>query len=105
MARQHRTPAEMYPVIETYLDSGLTQRVFCRQQGLSMQVFAYWLAKYRREQKFERAPSEGDAFIELAAPAGGNERAVAELVYPSGVRLRLFESVGVETIERLVASV
>jgi hypothetical protein len=109
MARQHRTPVEMYPVIESYLESGLTQRVFCRQQGLSMQVFAYWLAKYRREQKFERAPSEGNAFIELAAPAGGSdaggsERAVAELVYPNGVRLRLFDSVGVETIAQLVAS-
>jgi hypothetical protein len=32
MARQHRTPVEMYPVIESYLESGLTQRVFCRQQ-------------------------------------------------------------------------
>jgi hypothetical protein len=104
MARQHRTPAEMYPVIESYLESGLTQRVFCRSSGSRCRSFTYWLAKYRREQKFERAPSEGNAFIELAAPAGGSERAVAELVYPNGVRLRLFDSVGVETIAQLVAS-
>lgn len=93
----------MYPVIESYLESGLTQRVFCREHGLGMPVFAYWLAKYRREQK--QGGSHGSAFIQLASPAAGSERAVAELVYPSGVRLRLFDAVALETIERLVAAV
>lgn len=102
MARQHRTTAEMYPVIEAYLESGLTQRVFCREHGLGMPVFAYWLAKYRREQRQGR--SHGSAFIELAAPVAGSERAVAELIYPSGIRVRLFESAGVAMIERLVAA-
>jgi hypothetical protein len=102
MARQHRTPAEMYPVIESYLESGLTQRVFCREQRLPTPVFTYWLAKYRREPR--QCGPHSSAFIELAAPAGGSERAMAELVYPNGVRLRLFDSVGAETIERLVAS-
>jgi hypothetical protein len=102
MTTQYRTSADMYPVIESYLDSGLTQQVFCREHRLSMPVFRYWLAKYRRERRSEQTRTGSGAFIEMSAPAG--ESAVAELVYPNGVRLRLFAAVEADTLGRLVSA-
>ena len=43
-----RQAAEMYPLIESYLDSGLTQKQFYRQQELPHHVFSYWLRHYRK---------------------------------------------------------
>ena len=71
-----RSKEQMYPVIEAYLSSDLTQEGFCRQEGFSIAVLNYWLKKYRSEH--------GEAsFIEIEPAPGG----CLELTYPSGIRL------------------
>lgn len=108
MDRSYRTPEEMYPVIEDYLASGQTQRAFCEEVDLSLQVFTYWLAKYRREVQSDQdeaaASVSGPAFVELGHAASPEGPVLsAEVVFPSGVRLRLFGSVEPEVLTRLVA--
>jgi hypothetical protein len=43
----HRA-ADMYPLIEAYLESGLSQKQFYQQHNLSLDVFQYWLRHYRK---------------------------------------------------------
>jgi hypothetical protein len=38
-----RTASQMYPLIEAYLESGLSQKQFYQQHNLSLDVFQYWL--------------------------------------------------------------
>jgi len=71
-----RTKEQMYPVVEAYLASDLTQEGFCQYEGFSTAVLNYWLKKYRSEHG--TAPG---SFIEIE-PAG-----CLELTYPSGIRL------------------
>lgn len=88
MTQARRTARAMYPLVERYLRGHKTQKVFCAEHGISTSVLSYWLAKYRRE-----TPQKPDAFIEIMPSAAPQEQAVLEVVYPHGVRLRLFAPV------------
>jgi hypothetical protein len=41
----------MFQVIERWKTSGLTQREYCKQQGIRYHVFHYWYKVYRDEQQ------------------------------------------------------
>ena len=95
-----RTAEEMFPLVERYLRSHSPQKDFCRDHSVSTSVFNYWLAKYRRQSA---APREaGSDFIEIHAEALSADRPLLEIVYPHGVRLRLFTPVAPAVLERLV---
>jgi hypothetical protein len=98
MARTQRTPQEMYPVIEAYLAGGQTQKDFCAEHRLPVPVFAYWLARYRRQS----GGSEGPAFFEVTLPQA--HQPVAEIDFPGGARLRLFTPVGPAYLAALLRS-
>lgn len=94
---EFRTRAEMFPLVEAYLERNQTKTAFCAAHGISESVLGYWRSKYRREN----APESG-AFVEITPPAAAAEHALMELVYPHGVRLRLFAMPAAADLERLV---
>lgn len=74
-------------VVDRFRRSGLSQREFCQDEGLSTSTLSYWLRKLASRP----APAELDKaqFIRLidASPSGGTEFSlVVEL--PGGVVLR-----------------
>ena len=71
-----RSKEQMYPVVEAYLVSDLTQESFCTYEGFSTAVLNYWLKKYRNEHG-------SSSFIEIEPAANG----CLEVAYPSGIRL------------------
>lgn len=72
---------KMYDHVRAWQASDMTQKQFCQEIGEPYWVFQYWLGKYRQEQ----ATPEG-TFARIATT--GSSSAV-EIVYPSGVILRL----------------
>ena len=72
-----RTAEQMYPVVEAYLASDLTQEIFCQYEGFSTAVLNYWLKKYRNEHG-------RTSFVEIQPAASSG---CLELVYPNGIRL------------------
>ena len=74
----------MFPLIERYLASGLTQTRFCEEEDLSMPVFTYWLQRYRR-----RSAVQAPSFTEITPPPSAGHP-LYEIEYGGGVRLRLF---------------
>ncbi len=89
----------MFPLVEQYLQSGQTRKAFCAAHGISVSQLYYWQGKYPRKG----ADSQGAAFLEISAPAAG-ERAVMEVVYPGGVRLRLFVPASATFLRSLLPS-
>ena len=83
----------MYPLVESYLQGQHTQKAFCREHGLSTSVLNYWLAKYRGKRAPAAAPERGP-FVEITPRGSAGEQALMEVVYPHGVRVRLFAPVG-----------
>ncbi len=85
MTRIKRDAAEMFPVVEAYLASTVTQKDFSAEHGISVAVLCYWLSKYRRKS------AESGAFLEIHPGAAvAAERPLLEVCYPHGVKLRIF---------------
>jgi transposase-like protein len=99
MSHAARTTEQMFPLVEHYLQGHQTQKAFCAEHGLSTSVLNYWLAKYRRERTPAAAPERG-AFVEITGSAG--QQALMEVVYPHGVRVRLFAPVEPAYLARLL---
>lgn len=97
MTRPARTAQEMFPIVEAYLQRDRTKKVFCSEHDISESVLSYWVTKYRRE----RGP-EASSFLEITPSTAPGEHAAMEVVYPHGVRLRLFTWPGSAELERLV---
>ncbi len=55
--KKFKSSQEMYPLIESYLESGQSQAQFCKEQGLKPHLLIYWLQKYRTDKQ-QRAGSE-----------------------------------------------
>lgn len=89
-----RTADQMYPIVEVYLASDLTQEAFCEREGFSIAVLNYWLKKYRL------AHGEAPTFVEIRpAPADGG---CLEIAYPNGMRLRFDRLVPVAYLRALL---
>ncbi len=99
-----KTEAEMFPLVESWQKSGLTQKAFSQKHQLTNQVFCYWIARYRKAQAVKPAVKttaqpplttrDGEAagaFIRFPTPAAAvcsaaSATTVVEL--PAGVVLR-----------------
>lgn len=120
---QVRTEAEMFPLVESWQKSGLTQKEFSQQHQLSDQVFYYWVSRYRKAQPVSPLPNSrpaaktkpipdtqiATAFIRLSPPAdpvppvakvAPDVTTVVEL--PSGVVLRFSGLVPITYLQELV---
>ncbi len=88
---------EMFALIEDSLSSGLTKAQFCKEREISRSRFYYWQRRYRQQQ-------EEDAGF-LPVDIGG--RWVAgdiEIIYPSGVQVRLGGGVPLSFVRALITS-
>lgn len=101
MPQIRRTAREMFPLIERYLESQMTQKTFSAEHGLSVAVLGYWLAKYRKQTAAAAGPETG-AFLELLPRSTPAEQALLEVVYPHGVRLRFFSLLPPAYLEQLL---
>jgi hypothetical protein len=98
-----RTPTEMFPLVESWLQSGLTQQAFSLRHQLPVHVFVYWVGRYRKAQ-----PAPGDTsasgdtpgFIRLSAPA--LSMTATEVAFPGGVVIRFSGLVPVAYLQELV---
>lgn len=97
MARSMRTAAEMFPLVEAYLAREQTKKAFCARHAVPESVLTYWVSKYRRDRAAER-----DAFLEITPISAPEDRALMEVQFPNGVRLRLFSAIAPGYLERLL---
>jgi hypothetical protein len=111
---QVKTESEMFPLVESWLKSGLTQKEFSRQHHLPLHILPYWLARYRKTRPLvvpskQQSPpqKESPAFIRLSAPAAVVAAAdpaccTTAVELPSGVVLRFSGLVPVSYLKELV---
>jgi len=83
---------EMFNLVESWKDSGLSRSAFCEQEGITVFKFNYWAAKKR---KAELTPG---GFTRLDPPASAS---AYEILYPNGVRLSV-KSADLGTLSQLL---
>ena len=113
----------MFPLVESWQKSGVTQKEFSQQHGVSEHVFYYWVSRYRnaqpvsplaKKQPFAHTKPVADtetaaAFIRLSPPVEAvppAARTVADATtvvkLPSGVVLRFRGLVPVAYLKELL---
>jgi hypothetical protein len=97
-----RTPTEMFPLVESWLQSGLTQQAFSLRHQLPVHVFVYWVGRYRKAHPAGVDSSAGGVapgFIRLSAPA--ISVTTTEVILPGGVVIRFSGLVPVAYLQEL----
>lgn len=92
---------QMFNLIRGWQQSGLSQKLYCEQQGIRYHVFHYWYKRFRES----RADNKEGTFIPLQikslAPAGIN--AGIELVLADGNRVLFYQPVSADFIKGIIS--
>ena len=92
-----RSKAEWQQLIDAQQSSGLPQKVFCQQEGLSIGTFSNWKRKLKDGEELfipltDNSNPSPDPWIELPAAIPSNTPWHIELDLGNGVCLRLSQA-------------
>ena len=96
-----RSRAEIAAVVAGYRESGLTQRAYAQQVGVSLASIARWV--HGKGQGGAAAPA-GFAAVQLRAEPPAADAAV-KIRWPEGVEMELPLSLGEATLRRCLGEV
>jgi hypothetical protein len=82
MASHLKTDQEMFPLVENWLKSGLTQKQFCINHQLPVHILAYWVGRYRKSQ-----PNKATADKAEATTSKATKKILASEATPGFIRL------------------
>jgi len=89
---------EMFALIESCKDSGMSKKAFCDQQGLSQAVYYYWQKKYK-----EVATTLPGGFVPVKCQGMAPTPATGiEIYYPNGVRIHIGDQTELTLVRLLV---
>lgn len=72
----------MLSQVESWRQSGTTQRAFCDKAGIKLATFSYWIKRSKKQDDLT------DGFITLPNPSS-TLRNQYEILYPNGVILKI----------------
>ena len=78
---------EMFELIDTQIESGLSQIQFCKNQQMSIATFSYWRHQYLT-QKQENTPPLSNHFIPLKIKTLSKSNRPIEIQLPNKIILR-----------------
>ena len=88
---------QMFASIASWLSSNLSQKQWCRDQGITYHIFHYWYRKYRNEHP--ELPSS-NSFVQLAVkPEAG---AGCEVIFTDGTKIIFREAVSAQYLKSLL---
>lgn len=96
-----RTTEEMFPVVEDWLQSGLTQKAYSQQHKLPGHVLPYWAGRYRKTHA--DAEQKTSSFIRLATPSAPPIHGM-EIQLPTGVVIRFAHTIPVAYLQQILST-
>ena len=109
---QGKRAGEMFPVIERFHSSHVTQKSFCEAEGLALSTLQYWISRYKKRylQEAHRpqqdAASSPEGFVELKpqlqAPISECQSGTLVISYPNGVTLSLSTPSNLKLLKELI---
>lgn len=93
---------EMFPHIQAWQDSQLSQTEYCRLQQIKPHIFWYWLRRYRDQDHVAVTRSR---FVPVQIEQTRHTDATVEIIYGDGTRIRFNGLVEVDILQRLLPKV
>jgi transposase-like protein len=99
-----RSVEEMFPLIQEWGRSSLSQKEFYTHHRIKPHVFYYWLRRYREEEEPASKGAGGFVSVEMAEEEP-SEAVLAEVIYSDGTRLVLKERVSAAFLQGILPKV
>ena len=96
-----QTQEQMFAMIASWQQSGLSQKAYCEQNTIRYHVFHYWYKRYRDKQ----TPEQDAGFVALSVqPAASFNSCAAhiEILLPDGKRILFHQPVSSEYLTALI---
>jgi transposase-like protein len=74
--KKFKTTQEMYPLIESYLESGQSQAQFCKEQNLKPHLLIYWLQRYKADKEGSASPEAGFSKLNIIDMPGSEDKMI-----------------------------
>ncbi|RMH26193.1 MAG: hypothetical protein D6692_09795 [Planctomycetota bacterium] len=103
--RTLRSPAEIEGILDRFEDSDLSVAAFCREEGLPTSSVRLWLRKRAEASALSDTTALLRRVTVTPGPADDCGRPGLELVFPSGVRLRIQGVVDPDQLELVIGTV
>lgn len=94
-----RTSEEMFPIVEDWLQSGLTQKEYSKRHQLPIHILPYWVGRYRQIRSSSH--SQTASFIQVSTAAASVHG--MEIALPTGVVIRFANTVPLPYLQQLLA--
>ncbi|MGH2568287.1 MAG: IS66 family insertion sequence element accessory protein TnpA, partial [Bacteroidota bacterium] len=98
---------EWLSLIQNWQDSNLSQKEFCKDRGVALSAFQYWLGKVRRDATAVERDGHATGFVPVSIKGTSslpNVRSVLlEVVLPDGRRINFYEGVDVQFLRALLS--
>ncbi len=100
---QIRTEKEMFPLVEKWLASGISQKEFGQRHGFPLHIMPYWVGRYRKVHGSTQAtPTTASGFIQI--PTFQATESSMEVVLPSGAVIRFSSLIPVAYLQELLTA-
>jgi len=90
----------MFEFIERWQESGLSQKAFCKAEGLNYNKFKYWYT--RKKQLSLKGQELKPSFIPISVPSTATAFSGIELSFPNGVHLTIQENLKLSEVKELI---
>ena len=101
MQYDKNTQEQMFGLISSWKQSGLSQKAYCEQNQIRYHVFHYWYKRYRNEQSNSSEP----AFIPLTVKPSFSDATCAniEVVLADGKRILFHGAVSTDFLKAVIS--
>ncbi|MCY7420196.1 MAG: hypothetical protein LH478_00400 [Chitinophagaceae bacterium] len=102
MQKNEVTREQMFSMITSWQQSGLTQKAYCEQNGIRYHVFHYWYKCFRNLQ----SPAKDEGFVPLSIQSSqiiNDSSAHVELLLPDGKRLLFHQPVSSNYLKAIIS--
>ena len=98
---KRQTEGNMRKLYQEWVSSGVSRSEFADTHGIVRTTFYYWTKKFSIQ---EEESTEGKAFklLDPVPSFGRHGRVIANIHYPSGVSLELYEEVSTGFLKTLI---
>jgi hypothetical protein len=98
-----RTSDEMFPIVEDWLQSGLTQKAYSQGHDLPLHILPYWASRYRKAHHApidQSAQSSSGHFIPVST--GNTINGGMEIALPTGVVISFADLVPASYLQQVL---
>jgi hypothetical protein len=99
-SKRSQRQEQMFKLVEACHESGLTNKAFCQEQGLALQVFYYWQRRYRKFY-FDKGYENTLMPVEFQETQHQHHPAL-EIHYPNGVKVVLKDTPSSAQVANLI---